>query len=105
MLLYLQSLVLVSSHRILGHPLDERSPPAQPFSSMQRGVRGSSAGDLVDSMVEGRVALEKIKVLEGRMRYQIEKLVRIAEEGPSSSKNVTDGMFCRAVHLQVQYPT
>lgn len=105
MLSYLQSLVLVSSHRILGHPLDERSPPAQPFSSTQRGARGSSAGDLVDSMVEGRVVLEKIKVLEGRMRYQIEKLVRIAEEGPLSSKNVTDGMFCRAVHFQVQYPT
>jgi U3 small nucleolar ribonucleoprotein protein LCP5 len=39
-------------------------------------------------MVEGRVVLEKIKVLEGRMRYQIEKLVRVAEEVPSSNHNV-----------------
>jgi len=48
----------------------------------------------VDSMVEGRVVLEKIKVLEGRMRYQIEKLVRVAEAEPSSSsQNVIDGIF------------
>ena len=43
-------------------------------------------------MVEGRVVLEKIKVLEGRMKYQIEKLVRIADEAPSSSLNVIDGI-------------
>lgn len=92
MLSYLQSLVLISSHRILGNTLDQRSPPAQPFSSIEREPRGSDAGDLVDSMVEGRVVLEKIKALEGRMRYQIEKLVRVAEE-PSSSQNVIDGTF------------
>ena len=96
MLPYLQSLVLLSSHRILGHPLDERSPPVQPFSSTERDARGFSAGDLVDSMIEGRVVLEKIKVLEGRMRYQIEKLVRIAKE---DSQNVTEGIFCRAVRF------
>lgn len=106
MLSYLQSLVLVSSHRILGHPLDERSPPTQSFSSAERDARGSSAGDLVDSMVEGRVVLEKIKALEGRMRYQIEKLVKVAEEVPSSSQNVMDGMFCYAAHLRrVKYLT
>ena len=94
LLSYLQSLVLVSSHRALGHTLDDRSPPAQPFSSVDRDARGSGAGDLVDSMVEGRVVLEKIKVLEGRMRYQIEKLVRVAEEVPSSSsQNVIDGIY------------
>lgn len=58
-----------------------------------RDARGSCAGDLVDSMVEGRIVLEKIKALEGRMRYQIEKLVRVAEEAPSSNQNVIDGMF------------
>jgi len=87
---YLQSLVLVSSHRALGHTLHDRSPPPQPFSSADRDARGSGAGDLVDSMVEGRIVLEKIKVLEGRMRYQIEKLVRVAEEVPSSGQNVID---------------
>ena len=84
LLSYLQSLVLVSSHRALGHSLADRSPPAQTFSSASRDARGAKAGDLVDSMVEGRVVLEKIKVLEGRMKYQIEKLIRVAEEVPSS---------------------
>jgi U3 small nucleolar ribonucleoprotein protein LCP5 len=48
-------------------------------------------------MVEGRVVLEKIKVLEGRMRYQIEKLVRVAEEVPSSNQNVIDGL-CSSIY-------
>lgn len=91
MLSYLQSLTLISSHRVLGHTLDERSPPSQPFSTVDRQARGSGAGDLVDSLVEGRVVLEKIKVLEGRMKYQIEKLVRVAEEAPSNH-NIIDGM-------------
>jgi hypothetical protein len=43
-------------------------------------------------MIEGRVVLEKIKVLESRMRYQIEKLVRVAEEVPSG-KDVAEGVF------------
>ncbi|KZP32514.1 hypothetical protein FIBSPDRAFT_907218 [Athelia psychrophila] len=81
---YLQSLTLLAPHRVLGHAVDDRTPPAQSFGAADREARGSGAGDLVDSMVEGRVVLEKIKVLEGRMRYQIEKLVRVAEEGPSS---------------------
>ncbi|EGN96197.1 hypothetical protein SERLA73DRAFT_141470, partial [Serpula lacrymans var. lacrymans S7.3] len=38
--------------------------PALPFSSTERDARGSGPGDLIDSMVEGRVVLEKIKVLE-----------------------------------------
>jgi len=43
-------------------------------------------------MIEGRIALEKIKILEGRMRYQIEKLVKAAEETPSANQNVINGM-------------
>ena len=89
MLSYLQSLTLFSSRRALGHAVDDRSPPTQSFGSADREARGSGAGDLIDSMVEGRVVLEKIKVLEGRMRYQIEKLVRVAEG--SSSQNIIDG--------------
>ncbi|KAI0927999.1 hypothetical protein AcW1_005385 [Taiwanofungus camphoratus] len=90
MLSYLQSLVLVSSRRASGDSLTERAPPALPFSAPDRGPRGSGAGDRVDSMIEARVVLEKIKVLEGRMKYQIEKLVRVAEEAPSASQNVVN---------------
>ena len=42
-------------------------------------------------MVEARVVLEKIKVLEGRMKYQIDKLVRVAEE--TITQNVVNGLF------------
>jgi U3 small nucleolar ribonucleoprotein protein LCP5 len=45
----------------------------------------------VDSMIESRIVLEKIKTLEAKLRYQIEKLVRVAEE-PESSSNIVDGM-------------
>ena len=37
-------------------------------------------------MIEGRVVLEKIKLLEGKMRYQIEKLMQLATVGPSDEK-------------------
>ncbi|EKM55969.1 uncharacterized protein PHACADRAFT_256961 [Phanerochaete carnosa HHB-10118-sp] len=90
MLSYLQSLVLLSAHRVLGHPLTERSPPKEPFSSTSRAARGPGAGDRVDSMIEGRVVLEKIKILENKMRYQIEKLVRVAEESPETANNIVN---------------
>ncbi|KAL1747516.1 hypothetical protein HDZ31DRAFT_31794 [Schizophyllum fasciatum] len=89
MLTYLQSLALVSARRVVGHSLAGRTPPAESFSSAERASRGDEPGDLVDSMIEGRVALEKINILEGRMRYQIEKLVRLAEE-PEKTTNVAD---------------
>lgn len=89
LLSYLNSLVLVSARRAIGDPLSERALPSLPFSNPERDQRGSGAGDLVDSMIEGRVALEKIKVLESRMRYQIEKLVRLANERPN--KDLADG--------------
>lgn len=90
MLSYLQSATLLMSHRALGHSLTERAPPTPGFASAERSARGSSAGDLVDRMVEGRLVLEKIKVLEHRMKYQIEKLVRVSTD-PQSTKNVIDG--------------
>ncbi|KAH8117613.1 hypothetical protein DFH11DRAFT_1504300 [Phellopilus nigrolimitatus] len=84
MLSYLQSLVLVSGHRVLGHTLADRSSSNQQlFSVAERDPRGSQPGDLVDSMVENRIVLEKVKALEGKMRYQIEKLLRLAEESPA----------------------
>ncbi|TDL27629.1 hypothetical protein BD410DRAFT_713959 [Rickenella mellea] len=84
LLSYLQSLVLVTSHRVLGHTLTDRSPPPQPFSSPERTPRGAKPGDFVDNMVEGRIVLEKVKALENKMRYQIDKLVRLAEESPKA---------------------
>ena len=88
---YLQSLVLLSAHRVLGHALTDRKPPTQPFASSSRDERGADAGDLVDSMIESRVVLEKIKALESKMRYQIGKLVRLAKESPANAGDVLDG--------------
>ncbi|KAI0261052.1 hypothetical protein BC834DRAFT_897811 [Gloeopeniophorella convolvens] len=88
LLSYMQSLVLLHSHRVLGHTLAARSPPSEPFNSTKRSRRGTDAGDLVDSMIEDRIVLEKIKILESKMRYQIEKLVRLAAEEPSDEKAV-----------------
>jgi U3 small nucleolar ribonucleoprotein protein LCP5 len=93
MMSYLHSLALLIPHRILGHTLLDRTPPSEPFSSAQRSARGTGAGDLVDSIVEGRIVLEKVKVLEGRMKYQIEKLVRLATENTATvDSNVANGM-------------
>ncbi|TFY56977.1 hypothetical protein EVJ58_g7309 [Rhodofomes roseus] len=88
MLSYLQSLALISSRRAAGDSLNERTQPTMPFGAPEREARGSGAGDRVDSVIEARVVLEKIKVLEGRMKYQIEKLVRVAEEAPSADNAV-----------------
>ncbi|KAF7359272.1 hypothetical protein MSAN_01269600 [Mycena sanguinolenta] len=90
LLSYMQSLVLLSAHRALGHTISERSPPTQPFSDPQRSARGADAGDLVDGMVTGRVVLEKVRLLEGRMRYQIEKLVRAAQAPESAPDAAVD---------------
>ncbi|KAF9495875.1 hypothetical protein BDN71DRAFT_1469688 [Pleurotus eryngii] len=87
---YLQSLLLVSSRRALGHSLVDRQPSSQPFSDPERSARGSNAGDLVDSMIENRVVLEKIKVLETRMRYQLDKLVKLAEQSPDAAESAAD---------------
>jgi U3 small nucleolar ribonucleoprotein protein LCP5 len=61
-----------------------RSPPQQPFSSTSRDPRGDSAGDQVDTTIESRIVLEKVAVLENRMRYQIEKLLKAAEQSTSA---------------------
>ncbi|KAI6129087.1 hypothetical protein EDD17DRAFT_1775628 [Pisolithus thermaeus] len=84
MLSYIQSLVLLCARRAVGDPMEDRTPPSNPFSTTDRDSRGSGIGDLVDSMIEGRVVLEKIRVMESRMRYQIEKLVRVADESPEA---------------------
>ncbi|KJA27558.1 hypothetical protein HYPSUDRAFT_63240 [Hypholoma sublateritium FD-334 SS-4] len=89
LLSYLQSLVLVAARRVLGDSLTERTPPAQPFGARDRGPRGACPGDLVDAMIEDRIVLEKVDVLESKMRYQIEKLVRIAD-GPASAPAAAD---------------
>ncbi|KAJ6581331.1 hypothetical protein B0H19DRAFT_927765 [Mycena capillaripes] len=90
LLSYMQSLLLLSAHRALGHTLAERAPPSAPFSDLKRGERGADGGDVVDSLVEGRVVLEKVRALEGRMRYQIEKLVRAAQAPEAAPGAVVD---------------
>ncbi|KAJ7684591.1 hypothetical protein DFH06DRAFT_1156064 [Mycena polygramma] len=90
LLSYMQSLLLLSAHRALGHTLAERSAPSAPFSDLKRGPRGADGGDLVDAAVEGRVVLEKVRALEGRMRYQIEKLVRAAAAPESAPGAAVD---------------
>ena len=91
MLSYLQSITLLTARRVIGHSLAERSPPQAPFSAKDRAARGDGAGDRVDATIEARVVLEKVKVLEGRMKYQIDKLVRIADEDASGEKDIANG--------------
>lgn len=91
MLSYIQSLTLMSCHRILGHSLLERSPPLQGFASPDRGARGADAGDLVDHSIENRAILEKSKAMEVRMKYQIDKLVRLSEDTAAADQDVTQG--------------
>jgi U3 small nucleolar ribonucleoprotein protein LCP5 len=93
MLSYLHSLTLVSSRKALGHSLNERTSPKKKFTNSEREERGANAGDLVDTMIEGRVILEKVKALEGRMRYQIEKLVKAAQREQDKKTDVVDGSF------------
>ncbi|KIY48340.1 hypothetical protein FISHEDRAFT_65843 [Fistulina hepatica ATCC 64428] len=95
MLSYLQSLALLNARRALGHTLTARTLPAETFSDPARSARGNGAGDLVDYTIEGRVVLEKIKTLEGRMRYQIDKLIRLAEEPERGTDIVNDPLAFR----------
>ncbi|KDN51782.1 hypothetical protein RSAG8_00330, partial [Rhizoctonia solani AG-8 WAC10335] len=90
MLSYIHSLALLPSHRVLGHSLLDRAPPSDPFGALDRPARGSDAGDLVDTMVEDRIILEKTKALEARMKYQIDKLVRLAQDSPQDEGDVID---------------
>ncbi|KAF8515864.1 hypothetical protein JB92DRAFT_3142726 [Gautieria morchelliformis] len=80
LLSYVQALSLLTAHRVLGHSLSSRSRPSQSFTISIREARGSAAGDLVDTLVEDQIIMDKVKQLESKMRYQIEKLVRMAEE-------------------------
>ncbi len=91
MLAYIQSLALLISHRVSGRSLLASTRPQQPFGSADREMRGTDAGDLVDALVEYRLVMEKSKTLETRMKYQIDKLVRLAEEGSKSSAVTADG--------------
>jgi hypothetical protein len=53
-------------------------------------------------MIEGRVVLEKIKLLESKMRYQIEKLIQLATVG-SSDEKVINGQpsFARTIAFRL----
>jgi len=89
---YLQSLTLLAVRRAAGElTATERTPPTNNFSSSSRFIRGDGAGDLVDSLDESSIVLDKIRILEGRMKYQIDKLVRLAEQDQTQAENVEDG--------------
>ncbi|PIL30553.1 hypothetical protein GSI_07253 [Ganoderma sinense ZZ0214-1] len=90
MLSYLQSLTLLTARRAIGDSLADRATPQAPFSAKDRAARGDGAGDRVDATIEARVVLEKVKVLEGRMKYQIDKLVRVADEGASADNDIAN---------------
>lgn len=47
----------------------------------------------IDRLIEIRTVLEKIRPIDQKLRYQIDKLVKTAVEGV---KNPTDAMSCRA---------
>lgn len=79
LLSYLQSLALLAAHRALGHSLAERT-----------GEGNSHAGNVVDTLVKERVFLERARVLEGRMKYQIDKLVRLVQEDEASGREKRD---------------
>ncbi|PWN48592.1 hypothetical protein IE53DRAFT_389183 [Violaceomyces palustris] len=60
---YLHHLVLLSSHRLLGNSLVD-----------------AMGSQLVKGLVRLRLVLEKIKPLESRLRYQVDKLLRAADD-------------------------
>ncbi|KAF9053207.1 hypothetical protein BJ165DRAFT_1446274 [Panaeolus papilionaceus] len=95
LLSYIRSLVLISSRRILGDSLTDRSAPIQPFSTADRDARGAKLGDVVDSTIENRILLEKLEVLQSKMRYQIEKLLKAASEPTQSADVVEDPLAFR----------
>lgn len=84
--------------------MDVRSQPTLPFSDLGRDRRGDGAGDLVDSMIEGRIVLEKADALESRMRYQIEKLLKTAEQSADADL-VTNGTWKTLYHPSWQKVT
>lgn len=62
---------------------------------------------MVDHMVEDRLVLEKIKVLESRMKYQIDKLVRAATEKQSKQNNMNgkDQVILPLLHILTRFPS
>lgn len=48
----------------------------------------SGVGNLIDFIFEWGTVLERIRVRESKMRYQIEKLVRLVRESPNAIPKV-----------------
>ena len=100
MLGYIHTLALLNAHRALGHslaPSDDAAPALPGFGNAEREERGTEPADLIAAAVERRLVLEKTKVLEGRMRYQIEKLVRLSEEDAGGA-SALNGMLASLFH-------
>jgi len=100
LLSYLASMVLMSAHRVLGHSLLSRDLPTSGFDDPERRARGTEAGDLVDSAIEARAVLEKTKALELRLKYQIQKLVRLAEDASVANQDVTQDLLAFRPNIQ-----
>jgi len=83
----------------------DRMPPSQRFASHERGPRGANAGDLVDHAIEMRAIVEKAKVLEARMKYQIEKLVRLAQDAAVTEQDVAHDPLAFRPNVQNLMPS
>lgn len=60
-----------------------------------KSISTSSGAQVVQGLVKLRVVLEKIGPLEGKLKYQIEKLVRKADQAAEgdNDEEVANGMF------------
>ena len=85
----LKSHVLLSEIHALALLVARSALPSSSFSAPDRPVLGGGAGE------ECRILLEKLKVMEGKIRHQIEnieKLVHVEQEkGDKESTDAVDG--------------
>jgi U3 small nucleolar ribonucleoprotein protein LCP5 len=89
---YLRSLSLLCANKALGHSIETVNPrKSLVFSDTNRPLRSIDSHSLVDSLIENRIVLEKVRALEARMRYQIEKIVKFASEDDSTPTHVENG--------------
>jgi U3 small nucleolar ribonucleoprotein protein LCP5 len=86
LLSYIHHLVHIASLRLKGTSLQSSSDDAS----------GGGPSALVHELVRLRVVLEKIRPLEKKLRYQVEKLVRKANDSGDrhvEEEDVANGMF------------
>jgi len=75
LLSYIHHLVIIQLIKVTGHNLADHAP-------------------VISETIKSRVALEKVRPLEGKLKYQIEKLLRKAEvaaEGKDTAEELANG--------------